>query len=312
MDTSQHVNLLEVFLNMLQGSSLRDSKAFYHLNRDFPKWLILSDYTHRLDEKTHETYCFSIAPVFFDLQQLRATIGSQQPTDLKSTQRVSDDFLEFVASERFLHFVFSFGDSKQNPFLGSSIQNTRETLHELRSYAKQVEEVNRGNPDFVAMSRRLHLAEQESKKAGFNYVLFDKIVLISGIAAALACLITKHTGARGINWMSDRDNVTTYCDGILYDLFSMSYSGGNYRLANNRRCELWSSHDERNGKMWFDELIRIPDFIAGAFSRISLRTGSINLSKQSHVVQKTQRVVHFFTVKKESDGLVVRRERVKT
>jgi len=225
---------------------------------------------------------------------------------------VSNDFLEFATSDKFVHFVFSFGSSKQSPFLKSSIQNTRETLSELRNYAKQVEEVNRGNQDFVSMSRRLGLAEQESKKAGFNYILFDKIVMISGIAAALACLITKHIHTRDINWMSDRDNVTTYCDGILYDLFSMSYSGGNYRLQNNRRCELWTSHDEWNGKMWFDELVRIPDFIAGAFSRISLRTASINLSKQSHVVQRTEKVVHFFTVKRESDGLVVRRERLKT
>ena len=225
---------------------------------------------------------------------------------------MSNDFLEFATSDKFVHFVFSFGSSKQSPFLKSSIQNTRETLSELRNYAKQVEEVNRGNQDFVSMSRRLGLAEQESKKAGFNYILFDKIVMISGIAAALACLITKHIHTRDINWMSDRDNVTTYCDGILYDLFSMSYSGGNYRLQNNRRCELWTSHDEWNGKMWFDELVRIPDFIAGAFSRISLRTASINLSKQSHVVQRTEKVVHFFTVKRESDGLVVRRERLKT
>jgi hypothetical protein len=36
------------------------------------------------------------------------------------------------------------------------------------------------------------------------------------------------------------------------------------------------------------------------------------LNKQSHVVQKSQKVVYFFTVKKESDGLVVRRERLKT
>jgi hypothetical protein len=311
MEPKQYINVLDVVLNILQQSSLQDSLKFYDLNRDFTRWLILSDYTKRIGERTHETYCFSIVPVFFEFQKLKAAIEYLQPTDLKNTRQISNDFLRILTSDKFIHFVFSFGSTQQNPFVRSSIQNTRDTIGELRNHMEQAEEFNRDNQDFQSMRRRLHFAEQESKRDGFNYLLFDRIVLISGIVAALACIITKSTNAQAINWMSDRDNVTTYCNGIIYDFFSISYMGGNYRLNINKRCQLWTSHDEGNSKMWFDELIRIPDFIAGAFSRISLKTGSIDLSKQSYVVQKTMKSVHFFTVKRENDGLVIKRERLK-
>jgi len=312
MEANREINLLDVYLKILQESSLQDSLGFYHSNRSFTKWLILSDYSSSIDKKTHETYCFSIAPVFFDFQEMKSAIGYFQPTDLKSTRRISNDFLEIAASDKLIHFVFSFGNTKQNPFRRSSLQNTRETIRELLNYADQIEPVNRDNQGFRSMRKKLHLAEQESRKSAFNYLLFDRMVMISGIGAALAGLVSKYTQAQDINWMSDRDNVMTFCGGLICDLFSISFMGANYRLNINRRCNLWTSHGEGTGKMWFDELLRIPDFVAGAFSRISLNTGSIALGKQSYVLQKTMSRVHFFSVKEEGDGIVIRREKLKT
>jgi len=137
------------------------------------------------------------------------------------------------------------------------------------------------------------------------------MIIISCVAAILASWITKYTAAREINWMSDRDNVTTYCDGIIYDLFSMSYSGSIDRINAGRQAQLWTSREDANGTMWFDDLIRIPDFLAGAFSRVSLATGSVG-GKQAHIVRKVMHRVHFFTIKKEDDNLVIRRERLGT
>jgi hypothetical protein len=304
--------MTEAIFSILQRSSLSDSLALFKANQEFDKWLVLSDYTHQRDAHTHETYCFSILPVFFPFEGLRSAIADLQPTDLKKTQRVNADFLRLVASDQFLHFVFSFGRDKQTPLRGSTIESSRETIRELRDYVTQNDALNFDNPAFGELKKRVALVEQKSNKAGFNYILFDKMIIISCVAAILASWITKYTAAREINWMSDRDNTTTYCDGIIYDLFSMSYSGSIDRINAGRQAQLWTSHEDANGTMWFDELIRIPDFLAGAFSRVSLATGSVGAGKQAHIVRKVMHRVHFFTIKKEDDDLVLRRERLGT
>ena len=112
---------------------------------------------------------------------------------------------------------------------------------------------------------------QESKQKSFNLNLYIRSFFTSTIAAFITHAIEKYTNVTGIVWGTDRDSMLSSNDGILYDNYSIQHNGfarNDKDWEYNEKCKIGIMNPANKGENWFDELIRVPDFCAGALSSV--------------------------------------------
>ena len=102
---------------------------------------------------------------------------------------------------------------------------------------------------------------------GYNHRLLADIFLLAAMFAALSiALLRERPGARTV-WMSDRDRMTNWCGGALWHIAQLNLRGMSEAMGVDRGAEAPGVCVlSTDGTMWFDEMVRLPDHMAGALS----------------------------------------------
>jgi hypothetical protein len=97
-------------------------------------------------------------------------------------------------------------------------------------------------------------------------------MMISTVLAAFCTLIVaKERNIEVVGWFPDRDSITEAYDRIANSMFAVNFSAFcQQRQIDHRNIRtvvgLPQVDSEAPNKMWYDELIRIPDFFAGGLA----------------------------------------------
>jgi len=95
-------------------------------------------------------------------------------------------------------------------------------------------------------------------------ILSDIGVTVHIISAIIEFLLIK-TNTKHILWISDRDKITDFQDGIVHQLIRLGYSNLLKKRVSDH--EVYGFIESKQyDKERFDELIRIPDYICGALA----------------------------------------------
>jgi hypothetical protein len=103
----------------------------------------------------------------------------------------------------------------------------------------------------------------------FSAQLMSTMMIATVLAAFCAIILAQERKIEIVGWFPDRDNITTAYDQVAHHLFSVNFSAFCQRhgIADWRSIKttigLPKPDPLKPRQSWYDELVRIPDFIAG-------------------------------------------------
>ena len=123
--------------------------------------------------------------------------------------------------------------------------------------------------------------KRSSASGGFNLKLLSDMFMLSHMYSFVTLALARDNAASIIGWMSDRDKMTFAFDSVLWPIafenvhglaehfqIILPAGGPNISVPTPTGEALGGGIGAKPGAsiMWFDEFIRIPDYIAGVLS----------------------------------------------
>jgi len=181
-------------------------------------------------------------------------------------------------------FSISFVVSRESHLLRDYIAlgNMEDFLPDVEDYLRAVQ-ANSTNPNtyFDDVAKRLRLFKRDiAANRQFNAKLARQVFLVATFGAQVFKHLATATRPSQIRWISDRDALLDRYDGLVYDLayviFLLFYSttldrqSGEVLLLDKPKFIF--EIPEKSGQHRYDELVRLPDYLAGTLADIDLDT----------------------------------------
>jgi len=281
--------IVQSLLHVFDQRQINVFRAFLNRYPKIKKWSIASDYS--TTDKKNVFDCFSFVvypykefpPAAFDY------IASKLATDIKKKRNVSEDVITFFQeSNRF--YICIILDKKRNTSLKVARRNIKAVFNHAIS--------NGSSQDAVCKIRELL---NKSKNKAFNLKLYSDIILLAAFYNFISILLLRECQVEIIGWFSDRDNMTNYCNGVVW-VFAMAglslAKEIGLRLDDTKIFIGSNNESSREQGMWYDALIRPADYLCNVLAnwRVS-QDGclSVNHPKQrkmlQHIVTDNENIV---------------------
>jgi hypothetical protein len=122
---------------------------------------------------------------------------------------------------------------------------------------------------------RFKKLRQASLANGFNVSLMSDLAILAILFPFVSLLIARESKPEMVGWFSDRDALTTWCDGVMWNYATENVHG----LAERLKVDLHgvefmvAGPDSTLGAdtMWFDEFVRLADYFAGTLAAWDIR-----------------------------------------
>lgn len=246
-------------------------RNFFARHSDIKKWFISSDYCIGDKDKANNTMCISIIPYTKYFPDMKSEIAKLAPKDIKKSKSVNDNFVKYLADGNSFHLCFLITDF-------SGLGDTREDIGQMADslvemYKGWLSTTPEAAASYQAIIKKLKFLKQETMGKGFNIDLFRNMYFLVFMVSYYLYCIKKWTRADTAGWFSDRDSMISGFKGLAFDLLGMHFhslcEAG--KIASDG-FDMAIGVPESAGKMWYDELVRIPDYIAGAFADFDMST----------------------------------------
>lgn len=267
------------------------------------RWTVVSDYSIGDENKQNDAFSFVIIANHDSTANICEYIAAVAPRDLKNVREVPVGLVQYLTCPVPVTFSVSFVIDRPSKLLrdylrvedmASFIPDVREFVRTLQTNTPANESVA---PEyFDEVLKRLALFEKDLARKQPNERLARQIHLASAFAATLFFLITGATQAGLLCWISDRDKLIEHNETIVYDLaylyfILMRSTASEPALHPDRTAVLQVPKitfelPEKTGKYRFDELIRLPDYLAGTLADLSLVDMSYSKDKFGTVVHQ--------------------------
>lgn len=238
-------------------------KDFLGQNLSVDRWVIVSDFNFDSPGSRHDVLAFSLFPVRSGgLRETCDKIQSVLNEDFKNTGRITKKMREIPKNID----VFSFVILLNRPFKllrSGDAAMDRAGIHQainhlLYSKYQNIEQFPPG----------MQMLMLESQKKNFSLKMMERMLILAKMYAVLSKRLQCISLIRLIYWLPDRDNLTTYCDSAWWELAKIELMEKCAQIKKEKIAEIGiirpKNADEQDK---FDPLIRIPDYLAAAFSR---------------------------------------------
>lgn len=261
-------DVIGVLFDCFDQSACDDLRAFLASNPDVGRWHIAADFCLRDKDRPNDTFAFSLIPYDADLSELREEINNHLPKDLKKTRDISDAAIAFLREGRRFHFTFIFrerraifnnGGERDLP-LGIARESIDHTITTALAHGRSGDNL-----------RRFRLLQQAARASTFNVGLLANVYLFAYLMCFVSLALARERDLDILGWFADRDNMITWCDGVVWDIAIDTLHGLAARLhiALPQTAPIVAAPNPvlpPDQAMWYDELARIPDYVAGMFA----------------------------------------------
>lgn len=250
------------FFETFDGSARADLARFmarFPLTRT---WMISSDYVVGAADRPNDVFAFSIMPYAEELGALRRRLAAALPRDIKGTRAFTAAAGDILRGPDVFHVPVVLPRDRLllGPTGALCVANGRQAG---ANFVRDAIEMECG----AGMVKAMRKLERMTNTKGYNHRLLANVLLLALLFPALSIAVLRERRNARLSWMSDRDAMTQCAGGALWHLAQLNLCG----LAQAMGVELG---DERpgvcvpgaDGVMWFDELVRLPDHMAGALS----------------------------------------------
>lgn len=283
--------ILSALKGTLEKSFLTDLKIFLEIHKDEPHFAIFSDYCIDAKDKFNNVASFAIAPSWVATPEMVSLLSEKIPKDIKKTKQIDENIIEVLSNRTFFHVSFIL---KSTAGVLHSKGHTDQNVA-LLNMDKVSEMINmwiinqpEGKEKFEEQIKRFATAKAELRKKSANIKLFKLISIIAILVAYLAFLLSREAKCKSILWFSDRDKIVDAFGEICRELFEINH----YALCLKEITEAeipkvgYGIDDVGVDRLWFDSLIRLPDYMAGTLASWDMKENLVSSQKHSELLQR--------------------------
>ena len=257
-------------------------------------WMVASDYCIGDINKPNDVLSFVIIAPHDTADNICDYIAGAAPKDLKNTKKIPVGLMQYLTCEVPVTFSISFVLKRQEALLRAhlKVQNMLDFVpgaiayleHRLEKYpAERTVEVHEETVTrFKAFGREL-------ASKNLNAKLARQIHLAAATSATVFNNLNLAKQPKAIRWISDRDALIARHDAVVYDLTYVYYmlqaemhamgelEAG--RTVPTTLADLGFEIPEQTGKHRYDELVRLPDYLAGTLADLNNETMALSRDK---------------------------------
>ena len=238
-------------------------KAWMQEHKEW-QWIISADYALRDPSRPGDCFAFTVMPYDKPLSAFEAEVNGTRLRDIKDSRELSDDQVSWLRDKRHFHFVFPI--NRDRKFFFEQGRLPREVAHECAKVIRDHFVAAGRHPDQL---KRVNSLVEMTKSNGFNVGLYTDVTLLSLLFPLVTLLIRREQPSSRVFWFSDRDSMTTWGEGVLWDLAMENLVGLSERFGlEYRGAPIIGTPDTSGGAevMWFDHYIRSADWLAGSMA----------------------------------------------
>lgn len=265
---------LQSINNTFNKSIIKDFKKYIKPLNDsgVNKWTIYSDYCLEDKNKLYSAMTFTLVPYIDHFEELKKVLKEIAPNDLKKTKLIDKRFCSFLKSGYVFNFSFIFEKGENHFFCKLSREEFIKAADELiKMYQKWIITTPINTDYFNRVITKVKKLKQEMQRKTFNVTLFQNIWIVQLLVSYIMMIVTRESSLEPeiIGWFSDRDKIVHAYDEIIIDLANATYHNiCELENVGDRECRkiVYPSKSQDSKALWFDEFIRIPDYLSGALA----------------------------------------------
>ncbi len=257
-------------------------------------WTVASDYCIGDVNKPNDVFSFVIIAPHDTADNICAYIAGAAPKDLKNTKNIPLGLVQYLTCEVPVTFSISFVLKRDEGLLRAhlDVENMLELVpiaiayleHRLEQYpAERTVEVHERTV------KRLKAFGRELASKNLNAKLARQMHLAAAASATVFNNLNFARQPKVIRWISDRDALIARHDAVVYDLTyvyymlqAQEYAMGELeagRPVTTTLADLGFEIPEQTGKHLYDEIIRLPDYLAGTLADLNSETMAMSREK---------------------------------
>jgi hypothetical protein len=266
--TSQTIHpdvLVDHLMLTFSQSAIGEFRKFLAKHPMITKWIIASDYVIDEPQAAHDAYAFTFFPQSTEMEDIKASIAKSLPKDFKNTTTVTSKMTEYFHSgETFTICLLTAKTCRAAGNIATVRRLIDATLNKVMR--------NWGDADSQrGVIREFEQLKEKAKANNFKPQLMSTMVIATVLAAFCQVILAQERKIDRVGWFPDRDNITTSYNRIAEHMFSVNFSAFCQRYKIDERPIVTmigrAGPDAANPKQsWYDELVRIPDFLAAALA----------------------------------------------
>lgn len=233
------------------------------------KWILASDYAFYDHNKFSDAVTFSLFPHWAHIEKMSSHIYAIAPSDLKNVGSVSDSFISFLKEGKAFSITLIL-DRKRRMFTDERFYHLSRIDSQIGMLEYWCQSTPKGKNRYQATIKQLNKVKQLINSNNLNLRLFRDIEIVGSLAAYLLTEISIKAKPEKIAWLSDRDSMLTFKNKVIGDYMFDQVSYLYHTLCSNNGINpsnrLLLVNPEPKGKLFYDSLIRVPDYIAGTMA----------------------------------------------
>lgn len=276
--------ILQSFYQTLLQSGIDDLETNYFSQfGHITKWACYSDYQLE-GKKPNSVITFSFIPSGMDHMQLGRLIATLAPSEIKKTKTIHQGFLSFLKASPILTFSvllenYRFLDrSTLEEFRTSLVLTLAELAEEEQRWTAQNPHMAEENKAFARKVKRLIREVKENRKL----LQLKNLLLVTSIGSLLSTLVCNRTRAELFGWFSDRDAIHDVEDRFAIELFNVLFI---QKLHYFPHCQFAAAPASSRDEEFYQDLVKVPDFITGAIADYDRKTNQISHGKFSGLLR---------------------------
>jgi hypothetical protein len=257
-------------------------------------WSVVSDYCIGDVNKRNDVFSFVVIAPHDRTENICKYIAGVAPKDLKNTNKVPLGLVQYLTCEVPVTFSVSFVMSRDTALLRDYLSveamsalaaGAISLIEDRLSLYKDARDI-----DFHQSAiKRLQAFKRDLSHKGTNARLARHIHLVAAMVATLCNMLNQAVSAKAIRWISDRDALFERHESVVTDLAyvyyltqAIEFSTPEQREAQNlgeSLATLGFEIPEKTGKHRFDELVRLPDYLAGTLADLDSEIMDVSKEK---------------------------------
>lgn len=249
-------------------------------------WMIFSDYC--IDDKTKHNDSISIvACPIADIELLSKEINRFIPSDIKEIRDIKKETLNYLNFPYYFSINFVIDNIKSYRKLYAPNGDKRALIRDVELIYNDLNSIDQKIDFQENFYKKIKSLREKIKSKNFNTYKYCSIIFISFLAAYVALFITTHTKVKELLWLSDRGLVFEFLDGLCLDLYIQTYF--NMLRETNILIPMPNpfgvATGNSKGVLWYDSLIKLPDYYAGTIASWNLKTNEVDNDKHIQVIE---------------------------